>query len=153
MKKIALFSLLLFFIAAFAGCKKDKFAPPEIQTLSVIANSPASVSFTANILNVGNQSIKDYGFVYSISAAQLDETNGTKVSLGNNPTKGEFSKTVDNIGVNASYYSSMIWVRAYITDEKGTVFGSTISTSLPRPTSSGLSASSGKIWRHHQIVR
>ncbi|RZK92180.1 MAG: hypothetical protein EOO98_04105 [Pedobacter sp.] len=141
MKKLV---LLCFLALALAGCKKDKFSPPEIQTLSVIANSPGSASFTGNILTVGNQSIKDYGFIYSVSSPQIDDTNGIKVSLGNSPTKGEFSKTVDNITASAPYYNNTIWVRAYITDEKGTVFGSTVNAALPRPTSSGASISSGR---------
>lgn len=141
MKKLTFISL---FILAITSCKKDKFAPPEIQTLSVTANSPSSVSFVGNIISKGNQTIKDYGFVYSVVSNNLDENNGTKVSLGSSPQKGEFSKTVDNISSNSPYYSNMIWARAYVTDEKGTVFGSTISATLPRPSSSNIVPSSGK---------
>ncbi|MCJ0742704.1 IPT/TIG domain-containing protein [Pedobacter montanisoli] len=141
MKKLTLFSFLCIFALVITGCKKEKFAPPEIQTLSVTANSPNSISFRGNILATGNQKIKDYGFIYSTASYQVDENNGTKVSLGNSPSKGEFSKTIDYVN---SPYSNTILVRAYITDENGTVFGSALSAALPRPSSSAITPSSGK---------
>lgn len=143
MKKITLLSILCIFILVFTGCKKEKFAPPEIQTLSVVANSPSSISFKGNIIAVGSQKIKDYGFIYSASSDQVNESNGTKVSLGNTPVKGEFSKTIDNF--NSYSYLNMVWARAYITDENGTVFGATISAPLPRASSSVVTPSSGKV--------
>jgi hypothetical protein len=146
MKKLALLSALYLMVAlTFNSCKKDNFTPPEIQSLSIKANSLSSITFTGNILNVGNQNTKDYGFIYSTSNSQLNETNVTKVSLGSNPSKGEFSKTIDNIVATGSYYPNTIYARAYITDENGTVFGSILYAQLPQPSTSNISPNSGKV--------
>lgn len=131
-------------LTSLSACKKDKFAPPEVQSVSIKANSPSSVTFVGNIIKTGNQTVKDYGFIYSVLASYVDENNGTKVSLGANPSKGEFSKTVDGINLSQVSYYGAIWARAYVTDENGTVFGAVVSTNLPRPTSSGIIPSSGQ---------
>ncbi|RZK76712.1 MAG: hypothetical protein EOO92_14165 [Pedobacter sp.] len=144
MRKLALFSIFCLFILAFNSCQKDNFSPPEIQTLSIATISPNSISLVGNIITTGKQTIKDYGFVYSVSTQNPNETNGIKVSLGSNPKEGEFSKIIENINFNGAIYSNVIWARAYITDDKGTVFGSIISATLPSPNSSAIFPNSGQ---------
>ncbi|WP_461789129.1 IPT/TIG domain-containing protein [Pedobacter sp.] len=145
MKKLALLSALYLLVAlTFNSCKKDNFTPPEVQSLSIKANSLSSITFTGNVLNVGNQNTKDYGFIYSTTNSLLSETSGTKVSLGSNPTKGEFSKTID-IAPPSVYYSNAVYARAYITDENGTVFGTTLITQLPQPYTNNINPSAGKV--------
>ncbi|MGE6221475.1 IPT/TIG domain-containing protein [Nubsella zeaxanthinifaciens] len=145
MKKLALFSAIYLVMAlTFSSCKKEKFAPPEIQSLSIKVNSLSSITFIGNVLNTGNQNTKDYGFIYSTTNGLPSESVGTKVSMGGSPSKGQFSKTLTNLIVTNPSYSNTIWARAYITDENGTVFGAAISAQLPQPTTSGISSSSGK---------
>ena len=141
MKKLALFCLLALSMVA---CKKDKFAPPEVQTLSITANSPTSITFKGNIVSVGNQTIKDYGFIYSVGSSSIDEKNGTKVSMGAAASEGEFNKTLDSFSY-ASAYGNTIYARAYITDQNGTVLGTVLSATLPRPNATGISPTSGKV--------
>lgn len=126
------------------SCKKDDLGGPEIQTLSVIAASPTTVIFTGNILNKGKQQILDYGFIYSPNP-NIDESNGTKVSLGNNVSTGQFTTTVDNLKLGPLYgYNPIVYARAYIRDEKGTAFGALLNVNLPVPSSSSMSPNTGK---------
>jgi hypothetical protein len=141
MKKLALFCFLAITVIA---CKKDKFAPPEVQTLSATAVSTNSITLVGNIVSKGKHNLKDYGFVYSTNNQNPDVTTGTKVSLGANPGEGEFSKTIENINLTNSIYGNVVWARAYITDDQGTAFGSTLSVNLPRPNSTSIVPNSGQ---------
>ena len=146
MKKFsACLSVIILLLASIQlqSCKKDKSTDPQIQTISVTALSPGNVLFKGNIVSTGSFKILDYGFVYSTTTSGVNETIGTKVSLGQNPQTGQYSKEVDGITVTNNY-SPIIYVRAYITNEKGTAFGALSSVTLPTPTASGVSPSSGK---------
>lgn len=143
MKKIFLF-VIAAGLMTLNSCKKDDLGGPEIQTLSVIAVSPTTVTFTGNILNKGKQQVLDYGFIYSPNP-NIDEGNGTKVSLGSNISTGQFSTTVDNLKLGPLYgYNPVVYARAYIRDEKGTAFGALLNVNLPVPSSSSMSPSTGK---------
>lgn len=146
MKKFsACLSVIILLLASiqFQSCKKDKISDPQVQTVSVTAISPGSALFKGNIVSTGSFAISDYGFVYSTTTSGVNETTGTKVSLGSSPKTGPFSRQVDGIIVTNTY-SPMIYVRAYITNEKGTAFGALTSVSLPTPTASSLTPSSGR---------
>jgi len=146
MKKItACLNIIVLLLASIQlqSCKKDKSNDPQVQTISVTALSPGSVLFKGNIVSTGSFKILDYGFVYSTTTSGVNETTGTKVSLGQNPQTGQYSKEVDGIIVTNSY-SPMIYVRAYITNEKGTAFGALTSVALPALSASGLSPASGR---------
>jgi hypothetical protein len=138
-------SILILLLASIQlqSCKKDKSTDPQIQTISVTALSPGSVLFKGNIVSTGSFKILDYGFVYSTTTSGINETIGTKVSLGQNPQTGPFSKQVDGI-TTSNLYSPTIYVRAYITNSKGTAFGALTSATLPTPTASNISPSSGR---------
>ena len=146
MKKLsACLSIVILLLASiqFQSCKKDQSSDPQVQTISVTALAPGNVLFKGNIVSTGSFKISDYGFVYSTATSGINETVGTKVSLGQNPQTGQYSKEVD--GITAAYtYSPVIYVRAYITNEKGTAFGSLMSVALPMPTASSVSPSSGR---------
>ncbi|HTD41549.1 MAG TPA: IPT/TIG domain-containing protein [Mucilaginibacter sp.] len=135
--------ILLLALIQLQSCKKDKSTDPQIQTISVTALSPGKVLFKGNIVSTGSFNILDYGFVYSTTTSAINETIGTKVSLGQSPQIGAYSKEVDGITVTNSY-SPIIYVRAYITNEKGTAFGALSSVTLPTPAASSVSPSSGK---------
>lgn len=146
MKKFsACLSAIILLLASIQlqSCKKDKSTDPQIQTISVTALSPGNVLFKGNIVSTGSFKILDYGFVYSTITSGINETIGTKVSLGQSPQQGQYSKEVDGITVTNNY-SPVIYVRAYITNEKGTAFGALSSVTLPTPTASSVSPSSGK---------
>lgn len=146
MKKVLAYIMLLsaaltsFYLQS---CKKDENPDPQVQTLEVTASSPVKVTFTGSVVSRGKYAVSDYGFVYG-TTSNLDESNGTKVSLGADAPTGDFSKEVNNITVTSNYYSNMIYARAYLKNEKGTVFGKVISATLPAITASALSPQSGK---------
>src|SRR5580693_2323454 len=102
--------ILLLALIQLQSCKKDKSTDPQIQTISVTALSPGKVLFKGNIVSTGSFNILDYGFVYSTTTSGINETIGTKVSLGQNPQVGAYSKEVDGITVTNSY-SPVIYVR------------------------------------------
>ncbi len=146
MKKVLAYVMLLSTVVAsfyLQGCKKEQNPDPEIQTLEVIASSPVKVMFKGSIVSRGKYGVSDYGFIYG-TTSNLDESNGTKVSLGTDVPNGDFSREVNNLTVNSIYYSNVLYARAYLKNEKGTVFGKVISTTLPAITASALSPQSGK---------
>ncbi|WP_426669382.1 IPT/TIG domain-containing protein [Mucilaginibacter sp. McL0603] len=146
MKKHSLcLSIIILLLASIQlqSCKKDKTRDPEIQTTSVTALSPTKVLFKGNIVSTGSFKVLDYGFVYSTTTSGINETVGTKVSLGSNPQVGQYSKEVDGITATNSY-QPIIYARAYITNEKGTAFGTLTSVTLPTPTASTVSPQSGR---------
>lgn len=145
MKKLSACLSIILLLASiqFQSCKKDKSSDPQVQTTAVTALVPGKVLFKGNIVSTGSFKILDYGFVYSTTTSGINETIGTKISLGQKPSTGTYSKEVDSITVT-NPYSPMVYVRAYITNEKGTAFGALISVTLPTPTASNVSPSSGK---------
>jgi hypothetical protein len=143
MKKIFLY-VIAAGLMLLNSCKKDDLTGPEIQTLSVIAVSPTTVTFTGNILSKGKQRILDYGFVYGPSS-NIDENTGTKISLGSNAGSGQYSRTIDSLKLGIPYgYSPVVYARAYIRDERGVAFGALLNANLPIPSSSGISPNTGK---------
>jgi hypothetical protein len=107
------------------SCKSNEITPvfPILGTITISETTIASARFASEIMNVGNQTILDYGFVYA-------ETNTTptladsKTSHGaitmNNSTSDNFSDVVQGLKPNTNYY-----VRSYATTASGSVFGQT----------------------------
>jgi hypothetical protein len=146
MKKVLAYIILLsaaltsFYLQS---CKKEENPDPQVQTLEVLATSPVKVTFKGSVVSRGKYAVLDYGFLYG-TTSNIDESNGTKVSMGTDVPTGDFSKEVNNITVNSTFYSNVLYARAYLKNEKGTVFGKVISTTLPAITASALSPQSGK---------
>lgn len=120
-------------LGLFFSCKKDDFTPPAVQTLSVTASSPTSFNVVGSISKVGSEKVEDYGFVYN-NTQEIDENKGVKVSLGKDVKEGEFQKQIRVDSALAYSYNNTIWVRSYLRDSKGTVFGAMLNVSLPRPS-------------------
>ncbi|MCL7987926.1 IPT/TIG domain-containing protein [Sphingobacterium sp. lm-10] len=117
-----------------AGCEKEIFSAPETQTIKVEVLSTTSASFRANISSLGTDQIVDHGFLYGYTA-DLNEANSEKISLGKEVVLGEFSTNVDDLIPNTSRnYTDRIFVKSYVKDQRGTVYGSTITAMLPVPT-------------------
>jgi len=120
-------------LGLFFSCKKDDFTPPAVQTLSVTASSPTSFNVVGSISKVGSEKVEDYGFVYN-NTQEIDENKGVKVSLGKDVKEGEFQKQIRVDSALAYSYNNTIWVRSYLRDSRGTVFGAMLNVSLPRPS-------------------
>ncbi|WP_069660924.1 IPT/TIG domain-containing protein [Arcticibacter eurypsychrophilus] len=135
--------LILILFIQLQSCKKEGSVNPEIQTLSVTALSPVLITLKGNIVASGDLAVLDYGFVYSFNG-NITETEGTKVSLGKDAPEGEFTKELTSL-VNANpYYSNNLYVRAYLTNAKGTAFGKLLSVVLPQITTTSVSPAMGK---------
>lgn len=115
------------------SCKKDDFTPPAVQTLSVTASSSTSFDVVGSISKVGSEKVEDYGFVYN-NSPEIDENRGIKVSLGKDVKAGEFKKQIRVDSTLAYSYNNTIWVRSYLRDSRGTVFGAMLNVNLPRPS-------------------
>ncbi len=128
-----------------AACAKNENVDPQVETVSVSATSSSTFSVQGNILETGSFSIKDYGFVYSTS--NYVDTSSTKVSLGTAPVKGTFQKEIAALPNNYNYYPNNIslYVRAYLTNSKGTVYGKILSFTLPTVTVASVFPLIGKV--------
>lgn len=115
------------------SCKKDDFTPPAVQTLSVTALSSTSFEVVGNIGKTGSEETLEYGFVYN-STQEVGENKGIKVSLGKDAKEGEFRKQIRVDSALSSNYYNTIWVRSYLRDAKGTVFGAMLNINLPSPS-------------------
>jgi len=115
------------------SCKKDDFTPPAVQTLSVTASSPTSFDVVGSISKVGSEKVEDYGFVYN-NTPEIDEKKGIKISLGKEVKEGEFRKQIRVDSALAYSYNNTIWVRSYLRDSRGTVFGAMLNVNMPRPS-------------------
>ncbi|WP_181163667.1 IPT/TIG domain-containing protein [Pontibacter mangrovi] len=135
---LALFSILL-----LQACKKDEVNHPEVETTEVTALSPTSARLKGHITNKGDFKIIDYGFVYGYNS-DLSETRGAKASLGKDAQVGDYSKDLTNLNISGYNYDRTLYARAYLTNEKGTVFGQVSSVVLPSPNVQGISPGSGK---------
>jgi hypothetical protein len=135
MKNLLLFLLLV--PVLFISCDEDEEVNPGIDTLEAIAESAVTVNAKGSVTEFGSFEVLDYGFAYSYNESFY---NATKVSLGKKPDAREFSA---RISVDA-YYNSEIYIGAYITNTKGTVYGNMIKTTIPQISISSVSPATGK---------
>ncbi len=133
--------LVIAFIATlFTSCKKDESKHPEIETLSLNITPEGKVQFNGKVLSVGTYTIKDYGFIYG-STSDVDEYGGVKISMGSGPQIGVY-QTESDVYLNNMGYNRIVYAKAYITNDKGTVYGE--SKSIPVPTSAATNLSPNK---------
>lgn len=123
MKFFRIASYLLAFLMIAVQCKEDEEVDPSIITLDAKVVSANSILVMANLENLGNIPILDYGFEYGVGG-YLDQ----RYFLGNSPVKGILEKQI-NVVINN--YGNLFGVRIYLTNEKGTLMGSTKQVVLP----------------------
>lgn len=87
---------------------------PQVSATSVSGLGVNSVTLRASVTNDGDGTISDAGFCYSISPNPSKDDN--RKSCG--ASTGSFSAVLNNLNENTRYY-----VRAYVTNEKGTNYG------------------------------
>ncbi len=132
--KLVLYLLTISFV--FYSCNdEDKDVDPSVKTVAVTATSASTVLARGNIEEIGSYNVVDYGFEYS--------TDGTtqKISLGNKPNKGTFES---EISASSSYYNYGINVKAYLINDKGTVYGENIQTTFPTLAITSIAPLAGK---------
>ncbi|HEY4788284.1 MAG TPA: IPT/TIG domain-containing protein [Bacteroidales bacterium] len=119
--KTKLIYITFLLVLTFYSCKKD--ADPEPTDYPFVLLSEVNditsdgATFNANITNLGNQKILDYGFVWDDSISK--PTINSKIeSLGNNPSLEKFSYRVNNDLEKGKHFN----VRAYIKTDKVIVY-------------------------------
>jgi len=131
-KKSTLAILCFVAISILSSCEKEK-KDPKIETTSVSGIAASEYFASAKIVERGDYKISDHGFVYYVGSESMGTYySDKKVSLGSVIENDTFSTILD-IG-SISYYSTgyRCYVRSYITNEKGTLYGNIVSTELLR---------------------
>jgi IPT/TIG domain len=124
---------LMIVISLFSSCEKEK-NDPKVETISIVNLSISEYEAKATITDRGDYNLIDHGFVYYIARveSEIQYYNGTQISLGETINSNSFSTIIDLSDIYSYYYESdyACFVRAYVTNEKGTVYGNIISTDL-----------------------
>ena len=121
-KNIFLFVGLLLLI--FSCDEKDEVYP-KIE-LEITPTFASSFLARGNITVIGSSPVVDYGFVYS-TFSNPDIFQATKIGMGTTAASGPFEK---NISIPFPGQPT-IYVRTFLTNERGTVYGGVKEFSLP----------------------
>jgi hypothetical protein len=145
-KHLSLFVSLALF--SLFSCEDDEPVDPKIETTEVIVTSASTFTVKGMVETIGTIPIVDYGFVYSRNeyiSEYYDIAGGTKISLGAEPVAGAYESNVTISNVD-QYTSSpyTYYIRAYITNEKGTVYGKVKSFTFPVLSFNAISPQQGK---------
>lgn len=119
-------NLLLFLLAVsvFLVSCEEKEENPQLSTEFVKPLSSKRFYVKAQIIKKGNIPVSDYGFAYYVGSENYQTGGETKVSLGSSLPADTFSTSIA-VNMSQGYYSSgnlKIFVKAYITNEKGTLY-------------------------------
>jgi hypothetical protein len=124
-----LFTCIVIILSLYS-CEKDKKAP-ALEATSITALSVSNYSAVATVTEKGDYKILDHGFVFSVGTSPesgyYPENN--LISLGSTIEHDTFSATVNMSSYQ--YYTSnelKVYVKAFITNERGTVYSKAIST-------------------------
>jgi hypothetical protein len=130
MKRLSTIIYFLVGVCLLFSCEKEEEIHPKVETLEAIPTSAFSCLFKGTVINTGNSPVLDFGFVYANNGyhSSLSLQSGTKVSLGSDIASA-FEKEVSGLAVTG--YERNFYVRTYITNERGTVYGSVLTFTLP----------------------
>jgi hypothetical protein len=120
MNKIILIALLGSLI--IFSCDEEEEVYPNVETGEVIPTSASSFLVKGNVIETGNSLVLEYGFVYSLSSTP-DIYQGTKEVVGNTASPGPFEKTISLETTGGATSGYTVFVRAFLTNQKGTVYG------------------------------
>ncbi len=148
MKRITITSIKIYVAALsvitllFASCEKEK-VDPVIEATGITGISFTDYHVSAKITEKGDYVIFDYGFEYAIAAKPESYYNYQKKSLGSVIKSDTFST---NLQFENIYYQSgyKCFARAYITNEKGTIYSKFVSTELVMVKLISVSPESGR---------
>jgi hypothetical protein len=135
--------LIVLLLATLFSCKNEmESKDPVIETTLAKSIAAFTCYAKASITERGSYDVLDHGFVYSTSNSNFGIENGTKISLIAEPLKADtFSTSFSfyNYGSSQPYY-----VRSYLTNKKGTVYGAPLSFRALLLSVGTLQPSSGK---------
>lgn len=148
MNKIKYFlGILVVGIFFFSSCEK-KEKDPSIITLTAYSSSVSQCKASARISEFGTYAISDYGFVYYLGSNDnlSNVSYATKVSLGKSLSADTFAANFSLTNSYSSPLSSYKWyVRAYVTNEKGILYGNAVSFDPIVMSLQSISPSVGKV--------
>ena len=126
-------SFLIGLLVVTFSCSEEDEVFPEIKTVEIIPLSASNFTVKGNIVNAGSSLVLEYGFVYSL-APTPDVFQGTKAIVGTGAATGSIETTIslESLGGPAEQYT--IFVRAYLTNQKGTVYGEVKEFTVPKLT-------------------
>lgn len=139
MKKYTVF--LLLGCVLLWSCKKDEEVFPKVESLDAQATSATSFVFKGSVAERGTSPVIDYGFVYS-AGYSTNTDSGIKVSFGSSIASATFEKEVT--GIPVSTFGRTVHVRAYLTNQQGTVYGGVLTVTLPTVTIGSVTPNSGR---------
>jgi len=121
-KKILLFSLIFLITGGFIiSCKKiELIRVAKINTGTVYNITSSTAMINAEIIDLGEGSIKRYGFCWSNNI--VPTLNSSYKNLGVRDQVGQFSTTIENLESGANYF-----IRSFLENETGLTYGNTIS--------------------------
>lgn len=136
---------MLIVVSVLFSCKKEAETNPRIETTLAKSIAAAICYAKATIPEKGSYKRVDYGFVYSTYNGNFGlESGGTKISLGTIPLLADTFSTSFSFG-NGYSSSETFYVRAYYTNEKGTVYGSALSFKQLVLSINSVQPNSGKV--------
>jgi len=128
MNKIILI-FLLGSLSALFSCDDEDEVHPQVETTEVIPSSASNFVVKGNIIATGNSLVLEYGFVYSLTSPP-DVFQGTKEAVGNTAATGPFEKSI-SLETGGGETGNTVYVRAYLTNQKGTVYGAVMEFTIP----------------------
>ncbi len=133
-----LFSIILALVFSLCACdKKENEIPPSVETVSLELTTITTAKVIGVVNEAGNLPVSDHGFVYASFAYPTVES-GTIISLGKILGQGQ-------VTANIPVYDSRVYVRMFLTNSKGTAYGKLMEVSVPSPSISNISPTSGKV--------
>ena len=132
MNKIILIALLGSLTIVFS-CDEVEEVYPNVETTEVIPSSASSFVAKGNVHETGNSLVLEYGFVYSLSSTP-DVYQGTKEVVGNTATPGPYEKSISLETTGGATTGYTVFVRAFLTNQKGTVYGVIKEFTIPELT-------------------
>lgn len=141
-------SFLLAIPLFFVSCGDEEPIDPKVTTGEIVPVSSSTFVAKITINTVGTIPVLDYGFLHGYNEyLEVSENYGNKISMGSNPTEGTYEEMISVANSAFDYWNdkTTYYVRAYLTNEKGTVYGAIKSFTLPKLLLSTVTPAQGKV--------
>ncbi len=126
-------------LAIISSCDEKDEIYPKVETLEPTLTFASSFVAKGNIITVGNSPVVDFGFVIG-TTSNPDIFQATKVGITTPASPGPFEKTISILFSG----QPTIYIRSYLTNEKGTVYGEVKEIVIPLLTAASVSPAKAK---------
>jgi hypothetical protein len=135
--------LIILLLMTLFSCKKESGTDPVIETTQAKSIAASLCYAKATITQRGSYEIFDHGFVLSPNSSNFGiETGAYKISLKAEPMKADTFSTSFPF---SNYSTQTLYVRSYLTNSRGTVYGAPVSFKPLLLSIVSLLPSSGKV--------